>query len=210
MLTCPNGLCLMAAPLLWHEQLVGYLETGQVFCSQPTSAQFGRVSRQLAACGLRIPQQKLRKAYFATKHLSPRQAAGVLSLLALCSQHLVGLAEKFSADETRAESPVLSRARQYIQANYASNLRLAEVARACKIGKFQLCRLFTRSTGTSYADYVSQVRIGKAKELLLNPNLRVAEIGFGVGFQSVTHFDRVFKRLMGESPREYRRRLVGR
>jgi AraC-like DNA-binding protein len=51
---------------------------------------------------------------------------------------------------------------------------------------------------------VSRTRIEKAKNLLLNPNLRVSEIAFEVGFQSLTHFNRVFKRIVGESPTEYR------
>ena len=48
-----------------------------------------------------------------------------------------------------------------------------------------------------------------AKNLLLNPNLRVSEIGFEVGFQSLTHFNRVFKKILGQSPTEYRVQLVG-
>jgi AraC-like DNA-binding protein len=51
------------------------------------------------------------------------------------------------------------------------------------------------------------VRIEKAKNLLLNPNLRISEIAYEVGFQSLTHFNRVFKRLMGDSPTDYRAQL---
>ena len=52
--------------------------------------------------------------------------------------------------------------------------------------------------------------IEKAKNLLLNPNLRVSEIAFEVGFQSLTHFNRVFKKLLGQSPTEYRAQLLAR
>ena len=48
----------------------------------------------------------------------------------------------------------------------------------------------------------------KAKNLLLNPNLRVSEIAYEVGFQSLTHFNRVFKRILGQSPTEYRAQLL--
>jgi AraC-like DNA-binding protein len=54
---------------------------------------------------------------------------------------------------------------------------------------------------------VSRLRIEKAKALLLNPNLRISEIAYEVGFQSLTHFNRVFKRILGRSPTEYRLRL---
>jgi AraC-like DNA-binding protein len=52
------------------------------------------------------------------------------------------------------------------------------------------------------------VRIEKAKNLMLNPNLRVSEIAFEVGFQSLTHFNRVFKNILGHSPTGYRAQLL--
>jgi AraC-like DNA-binding protein len=52
------------------------------------------------------------------------------------------------------------------------------------------------------------MRTERAKNLLLNPNLRVSEIAYEVGFQSLTHFNRVFKRILGRSPTEFRERLA--
>ena len=62
-------------------------------------------------------------------------------------------------------------------------------------------------TGINFTEYVSRLRTEKAKNLLLNPNLRVSEIAYEVGFQSLTHFNRVFKKVVGESPTEYRGHL---
>jgi AraC-like DNA-binding protein len=63
-------------------------------------------------------------------------------------------------------------------------------------------------TGINFTDYVARLRIERARNLLLNPNLRISEIAFEVGFQSLTHFNRVFKRILGESPTEYRSHLA--
>ena len=63
-------------------------------------------------------------------------------------------------------------------------------------------------TGINFTDYVSRTRIENAKNLLLNPNLRVSEIAYEVGFQSLTHFNRVFKKVIGQSPTEYRGQLA--
>ena len=57
------------------------------------------------------------------------------------------------------------------------------------------------------AEFVARTRIEKARHLLQNPKLRVSEIAFEVGFQSLTHFNRVFKNVVGESPTEFRARL---
>jgi AraC-like DNA-binding protein len=68
--------------------------------------------------------------------------------------------------------------------------------------------MFKKATGLNFTEYLSRVRIEKAKNLLLNPNLRISEIAFEVGFQSLTHFNRVFKKIVGQSPTDYRRQLV--
>ena len=67
--------------------------------------------------------------------------------------------------------------------------------------------MFKKATGINFTEYVSRTRTEKAKNLLLNPNLRVSEIAYEVGFQSLTHFNRIFKKLVGQSPTEYRSRL---
>jgi AraC-like DNA-binding protein len=69
--------------------------------------------------------------------------------------------------------------------------------------------MFKKVTGINFTDYLSRVRIEKSKNLLLNPNLRVSEIAYEVGFQSLTHFNRVFKKILGQAPTEYRAQLLG-
>jgi len=81
------------------------------------------------------------------------------------------------------------------------------VAAAVHTSIFYFCKLFKKVTGTTFTEFVSRTRVEKAKNLLLNPNLRVSEIAYEVGFQSLTHFNRVFKQIMGESPTEYRGHL---
>ena len=56
-------------------------------------------------------------------------------------------------------------------------------------------------------EFVPRIRVEKAKNLLLNPSLRISEIACDVSFQSLTRFSRVFKSVVGESPTEYRRPL---
>ncbi len=69
---------------------------------------------------------------------------------------------------------------------------------------FYFCKMFKKAAGLNFTDYVSRARIEKAENLLLNPNPRVSEIAYEVGFRSLTHFNRVFKKIVGESPTEYR------
>ena len=59
-------------------------------------------------------------------------------------------------------------------------------------------------TGLTFTEYLGRVRIEKANTLLLNPHLRISEIAYDVGFQSLTHFNRVFRQIFGQSPTAFR------
>jgi AraC-like DNA-binding protein len=76
--------------------------------------------------------------------------------------------------------------------------------KAVYTSKFYFCKIFKKATGINFTDYLARMRTERAKNLLLNRNLRVSEIAFEAGFQSLTHFNRVFKRILGQSPTDYR------
>ena len=81
------------------------------------------------------------------------------------------------------------------------------MSKAVNTSPFYFCKMFKKATGLNFTEYVCRVRIERAKNLLLNPNLRISEIAYQVGFQSLTHFNRVFKKIVGEAPTEYRIKL---
>jgi AraC-like DNA-binding protein len=78
------------------------------------------------------------------------------------------------------------------------------VAAAVSISPTHLSEKFKHVTGIKFVDYVARTRFEKACALLHDRNMRVSEIAFAVGFQSLSQFNRVFKKLSGKSPREYR------
>jgi AraC-like DNA-binding protein len=156
-----------------------------------------------------VARETLRQAYFGTKVVSSKQHDAVVKLLAIFAQHLSMLSNQVVVQHENAEPPVITRAKEYIHEHQTENLRLGHVAKACNTSTFYFCKMFKKVTGINFTDYLSRVRIEKSKNLLLNPNLRVSEIAFEVGFQSLTHFNRVFKRILGQSPTEYRSQLLG-
>lgn len=206
--SCPIGFADTAIPLRLGDRLIGFLRTGQIFRKKPTNAQFERVAQMMAAWGVKVDRQTLREAYFSTKVLSPREHESVVKLLTIFAQHLAMLGNQVFFQQENAESPVIKRAREYIHEHQAEDLSLGQVAKAVNTSTFYFCKIFKKYTGISFTDYLSRVRIEKAKNLLLNPNLRVSEIAYEVGFQSLTHFNRVFKRILGQSPTEYRAQLL--
>jgi len=205
--TCQMGLCDTAVPVRLGDKLIGYLQTGQVFRRKPTETQFQRVLKLAREWGVEVNEPELRAAYFNSRLLSAREHDAMVKLLAIFAQHIAMLMNQIVVRQENAEPPVIARAKEFIRDHQAENLSLGQVAKAVNTSTFYFCKMFKKITGVNFTDYVSRVRIEKAKDLLLNPNLRVSEIAYEVGFQSLTHFNRVFKRILGQSPTEYRGQL---
>jgi AraC-like DNA-binding protein/ligand-binding sensor protein len=202
--TCFAGLCDSAVPLKAGEKLIGFLQTGQVALREPNATQFAKITKQLVDWGVAVDLTKLEDAYFQSRFLAPQKYAAILKLLETFSEHLSLLANQIVVQAEESESPLVRRARAYILANQADPIDLAKVAQAMHISTFYFCKIFKRATGLTFTEYLSRVRVEKAKKLLLNPHLRISEIAYNVGFQSLTHFNRVFRQVVGQSPTEYR------
>jgi len=205
---CPVGLCDTAVPVKLGDRLVGFLQTGQIFNKPPTETQFAKAKKLVAQWGICEDEEVLRKAYFETRVVPQRRHESVIRLLSIFAQHLSLLSNQLVLQQETSEPPIIRRAKDFIQAHQAEDLSLGQVARAVNTSTFYFCKMFKRYTGINFTDYLSRVRIEKSKNLLLNPNLRVSEIAFEVGFQSLTHFNRVFKKILGQSPTEYRAQLL--
>jgi AraC-like DNA-binding protein/ligand-binding sensor protein len=204
---CPMGMVDSAVPVHLGEKLIGFLQTGQVFCKKPTAAQFRRVTRRLANQGVTV-DSRLEESFFSTPVMTPKQYQSMVELLTIFAQHLSIVSNQVAVHQENAEPPMIARAKDFIRGNQSEDLSLGQVARAVNASTFYFCKMFKKATGLNFTEYLSRVRIEKAKNLLLNPNLRISEIAFEVGFQSLTHFNRVFKKIVGQSPTDYRRQLV--
>ncbi|MCY1251201.1 HTH-type transcriptional activator Btr [compost metagenome] len=68
-------------------------------------------------------------------------------------------------------------------------------------------RLFKKQTGVSFVEYLTQLRMEKAKELLLRPDEKVYEIALAVGYQDSRYFSQIFRKYTGDTPSEYRSRF---
>lgn len=208
-ITCEAGICDTAVPVKLGDKVVGFLQTGQVFRKKPSETQFKKVIGLTKEWGLEVSQKELRDAYFGTRVVSSKQHESVVKLLSIFAQHLSMLSNQIVVQQENSEPPVIRRAKEFINEHQTEDLTLGQVAKAVNTSTFYFCKMFKKATGINFTDYLSRVRIEKSKNLLLNPNLRVSEIAFEVGFQSLTHFNRVFKRILGQSPTDYRAKVLG-
>jgi len=104
----------------------------------------------------------------------------------------------------RAEPHDIWKARRFIEEHAAEPLSLGKVAKQVGINATHLSEKFKQVTGFKFVEYVARTRFERARELLGDVDLRISEIAFAVGFQSLSQFNRVFKKFSGKSPTEYR------
>ena len=206
-ITCAYGLCEMAVPVKIGGSTIGFLQTGQVTSQKPTAARFQRAMKAAADLGAELDPVKARAAFFQVPVASQDKMDSVSNLLTIFADHLSMKGNQMAIQTSHAEPPVITKAKKFIDEHYTEDLSLGQVARAVHTSVFYFCKLFKKATGLNFTEHVSRLRTEKAKNLLLNPNLRVTEIAYEVGFQSLTHFNRVFKKVVGESPTEYRGHL---
>jgi AraC-like DNA-binding protein/ligand-binding sensor protein len=201
---CMAGLVDTAVPVSIHGRLVGFLRTGQVALSKPNPAKFRKVGRKLLEWGLSTNLREAEEAWAHSRVLAPGQYEAFVQLLKVFSRHLSLAAEQLPAENGPSEPPLIRRARAYIESHQREDLHVEDVSKALNISVFYFCKMFKKATGLTFTEYLSKVRVLKAQSLLDDPHARVAEVAFASGFQSLTHFNRVFRKLTGLSPTAYR------
>jgi len=112
--------------------------------------------------------------------------------------------QKNSIVKTNNKENRIKKIINYINQNLEKDISLNQIAEQFNISKYYLCRYFKKKTGFTVIEFINNSRIIKAQKLLINSNLRITDIGIKVGFNSLSHFERTFKKINGITPSQYR------
>lgn len=197
---CHAGLTESITPLYLGNIVIGYLFFGQVFSYPDYEEGWNRI--QELCCDYQIDFSALKKACFAQPLITGdyiQSASHILQAVAsfLCLERMVSLKQQ--------ELP--ARIDEYILAHYTEELSAQSLCRTFGIGKTQLYEIASQNYGTGIAEHIRQLRIDKAKQLLKETRLPLAEVAARCGFQDYNYFITVFKRLTGLSPIRYRNQV---
>lgn len=146
-----------------------------------------------------IPQElldikKLRRAYSSVE-----QQKCLVKTSAECLMALIG------QQEVAAPSKTILSALEYINAHFSENISLTDVAEAINISKNYLCDIFKKELGVTFINYVTNLRIEKAKEYLSNTDMKMYEVSDAVGYSDYAYFSQIFKKHTGITLSAYRR-----
>jgi AraC-like DNA-binding protein len=203
-LRCFAGLRETAVPVRVGTSVLGFLKTGRILLEQPSHREFGRIARELLRLGIQVNLQDAEQAYFASRVLTEVQYQAMVRLLSIFASHLAACGGQLALQRIGGKNPAVARGREIIDQGFREELSLGAVARQVNISAAYFGLLFKQATGINFVEYVARLRVEKAKILLHHPRLRICEIAFEVGFQSLSQFNRNFQRFAGISPRAYR------
>ena len=108
------------------------------------------------------------------------------------------------AKNSKGRFAVIERVKQYVEEHYSEKITLQVVAREMHFNVSYLSNLFSEVADVNYSEYVTGVRIRKAKKLLRETDLSIEEVSRRTGFSDAKYFSKVFKRATGRTPRSYR------
>jgi AraC-like DNA-binding protein/ligand-binding sensor protein len=203
---CRYGLTETVVPVKLGERIIGFLCTGQVFTQrEKIRSRKSRAAHSLPELAANSPQAL--RLWAQTPLIEPLKYKATVHLLTFFASQLSTLSNHLLLEQKSNEPAVVSRARRFIAANKRGRITLAAVAKASGASMFHFCTLFRASTGIKFTEYVARTRIEDARELLCNRQLRMCEVAYESGFQSVAAFHRAFQRILGQSPTAYRASL---
>ncbi len=203
-LSCYAGLTVLAVPVITGGRHIATLLSGQVFRREPTERDFLLILKSLGE-GLDADWvRNVRRTYFETPVLAADRFQAAVQLLEVFAQYLADSASRLAIAGSEADPEAVARAKEFVQAHSEENITLAQVVQHVHVSRFYFCKLFKKATGLTLTEYVTRVRVEKAKTLLSDPARRISEIVFAAGFGSIPRFNSVFKRHVGMAPTEYR------
>jgi len=202
---CFAGLTDIAVPVIMDGQHVATLLSGQIFRRKPLAGDFEMLLKKIGGAKDKAWIAKARKAFFNTPVIPKSSFQGVIQLLTMFAQQLPEDARRHLMMARPDHEPkAVSSAKAFIESQSGGPLTLDALLQHVRVSRFHFCKIFKKSTGITFTEYMAHNRVMKAKTLLLDPALRVSEVVFAAGFGSIPQFNSVFKRFVGMSPTEYR------
>ena len=201
---CHAGLIDIIVPLFVNKQYIGCLTTGQILKQAPTQKTFKQFLQKVKR--LKLDEKKLQEYYFNTIVMTEQQIEAMIELISLVGNYILESESKILFLESVNEKKTILAARQFIEQNYKKKLTVEKIAGCVFLCESHFSRMFKAEVGVSPINYLNQFRIAKAKEILHNTKTSITDIAYNIGFNSLPHFNRIFKDLEGISPGKYRKK----
>ncbi len=127
-------------------------------------------------------------------------------LVFLMRNHVSNTVDKYDYELRKKELERLRPVLEYIENNYSKQINGLELSKLCNISRYHFCHLFKEMTGKTVTEYINNIRINKAVELLFSTSMNITEISLATGFNDINYFIRIFKKYREMPPTAFRLR----
>lgn len=168
---------------------------------------FQRASHGIAYSGKtkEVIGKRLKKLHTLPAYTLFTEVLDILKYLSESQEHELLHDQPFVNKYNKKEQERLRNIYAFIDENYQRKIDIEEVAAICNLGKEAFCRYFKKATGGTFIGFLNQYRISQAKRLLLTGK-NVGETCFECGFESLSYFNRTFKKVANENPSEFKKK----
>ena len=155
----------------------------------------------------RIVGSRLKKLHILSSFDIFMEIIQILKILSLSQDFELLHEQPFINRYNKKEQERLRHIYAFIDENYHRKINIDEIASECNLGKEAFCRYFKKATGNTFVGFLNQYKISQAKRLLL-AGKNVSETCYECGFESLSYFNRTFKKVTNENPSEFKKKLA--
>lgn len=132
----------------------------------------------------------------------------ILQLMAVNTNYKLLASDAYKTDENAVTDQRLQKVTRYMIRNFQNHISLNKMAEVAGMQRTAFCRFFKEKTGRPLITYLNELRIGFACKLLIKGNMQILRICYETGFNSLSSFNRTFKKITGLNPKQYQKRIL--
>ncbi|MEI7884948.1 MAG: PocR ligand-binding domain-containing protein [Clostridia bacterium] len=195
---CHAGLMEMVSPIIHEKTIIGYLMIGQFLSKDSYDEQWKTTEAYISS--LEINPQPLKESFYQLTQLATEEVVAWAEILSAYASYI--WLKEYVSIKFDEEFDKIS---QYISANLADDLISDQIAKDLKISRNSLFRIIKHNSGQTLSNFITEKRILAAKKMLKETNQSINAIAEAVGIEDYNYFTKVFKKIIGKTPSQYRK-----
>jgi AraC-like DNA-binding protein len=131
----------------------------------------------------------------------------IMNAIGKSTSNVLLASEEYLERRFRSTNARITKIHEYLMSHYQDEINLEQIADLVHMAPGSLCRFFKSQIGITIFDYLNKIKVDYACSLLLNKDLSIANIAYDCGFNNISHFNKQFKKLIGNTPTQYRKQF---